>query len=247
MASLDDLRAYREAGPWRLRVAGRGEAALLGRWREHLDVLAIRGLWTAQRRAQAFAEDALALARTHGFGRVISPLLPDALLEPYRRAGYCAAYPIVAVQGRPHRVLPASPPSGVTIEAEVAGDATVLAALDGRCFDEFWRYGVADLAELMRVERLTVARAENGDVVGYTLASVSEGAATLSRLCVAPEVRRQGLGRALLAEVAQWARLTGALTLALCTQEENEISRSLYRGAGLVELDERYALAIAEA
>jgi GNAT superfamily N-acetyltransferase len=72
---------------------------------------------------------------------------------------------------------------------------------------------------------------------------VIRGSATLSRLATAPHARRCGIGRALLSETARWATDNGAVTLALCTQEENAESRSLYAATGLSEVPERFALA----
>ena len=48
----------------------------------------------------------------------------------------------------------------------------------------------------------------------------------------------------MLSEAAQWAVWQGAVTLSLCTQEDNAASRALYKQAGLREIAERYAFAI---
>ena len=78
---------YYAQAPWHVRVTRRGEAALLGVWREHLDVLAMRAVWSAERSVPDFVADAMEAARVHGFGRLLSPLLPQVLLGGYRSAG----------------------------------------------------------------------------------------------------------------------------------------------------------------
>lgn len=242
MQSADDLRAFHAAGPWRVRVTERGEAALLDRWKAGSEVLSIRGVWCSAHHVPAFVGDAIAVARSQGFDRVLSPLVPLEYLGPYLSAGFEVVQRIVAIQGRPNLVLPADPPLGVHVRRGGEADVEALAQLDAVCFDEFWRWRAEDLARFLSTERLGLAETDDGDLIGYTLATVNRGAATLTRLGTRPEYRRHGVGRALLADAAAWSARSGADTFALCTQEENRAARSLYLAAGLTELDERYAL-----
>ena len=243
-ASRREYLAFCDEAPWRLRLAEKGEAALLGPWREHLRVLAMRSVWCAERAVPDFVMDALELAAAHGFTSVLSPLLPDVLLRGYLAAGMRIRQHIVAIQGHPELMLPADAPLGVEIREGSRADLAAVAKLDAECFDAFWGYAPCELEKLLATERLAVARARGGAIIGYTLATVSRGAATLSRLAVAEHARRAGVARALLAESAAWALSQGAVTFALCTQEENSASRALYASAGLAEIDERYAMAV---
>jgi len=240
------FKEYCKRAPWSVRTTDRGEAALLGTWREHLDVLAIRTIWSAERDVPDFVADAVVMAGEQGFARVLSPLLPDVLLGGYRGSGMRIAERIVAIQGHPELVLRADPPIGVRIRAGTADDIAAVATIDAASFSEFWRYDEDELAGLLGVERLAVAEASGGAVIGYTLTTVSRGSATLSRLATAPHARTCGVGRALLAESAAWSVRSGAVTFSLCTQEANSASRRLYATAGLSELAERYAFAICD-
>jgi len=244
--SAEAFYAYHEAAPWRVRVAEKGITSLLGAWREHLPVLALRGVWCAERHVPAVCADAEQVAAEHGFTQLMSPLLPSVLLDGYRRAGMRVHQRVVAIQGVPELVMRADPPLDVRFRPATADDLGDLAALDAACFDPFWRYGAPELAELIRDERAVVAQAGSGDLIGYTLATVSRGAATMGRLAVAPAGRRCGIGRALVSDVARWAVDAGALTLGLCTQDDNVASRALYAACGLHEIDDRYALAIGD-
>jgi ribosomal protein S18 acetylase RimI-like enzyme len=154
---------------------------------------------------------------------------------------------ITAIQGHPEGVLRADPPLGVRLRPGHEGDIPSLVELDTSSFDGFWAYGTPELEEYARNERLVVAEAAAGEVIGYTLATVSRGAATLGRLAVAPHARRHGLARALVADVARWALREGALTMSLCTQEDNVAARSLYASAGLSEVTDVYGFAIGSA
>lgn len=244
--TADQFAEYCSAAPWCIRVSDRGEAAVLGIWREHLDVLAMRGVWCSSHRLSAFTDDARDMASGRGFGRVLSPLLPIALLGPYRKQGMCVGQRITPIQGHPRGVLHADPPIGVRMRAGRSADLESLAELDAQCFDGFWRYGVAELRDLFAHERLMVAETDEGQLIGYTLATANRGAATLGRLAVSPAVRRSGLGRALVYEVAQWADDAGAHTISLCTQEENTAARGLYAAVGLTEVSEPYGFAIGD-
>ena len=246
MESQAELEAYRAQGAWRVRVAGRGEAALLGVWRLHLDVLAMRGVWCSERHVPSFTDDAFELAREHGFPRVLSPLLPTDLLGGYRRAGMLDLPPIVAIQGIPARMRTAEVLRGVVMRCAEPADADAIAVLDEQCFDDFWRYSAPEILTLLQSERCMLAEDTAGDLIGYTLATVSRGAAVLSRLCTSPRMRRAGVGAFLLSDVGEWCRQEGASTIALCTQEENAASRALYASAGLVEIDARYGFALRE-
>lgn len=244
--TAEQFAEYREAGPWRVRVSKRGEAAVLGVWREGLDVLAMRGVWCSARHVSAFVADARSLARERGLARILSPLLPLELLGPYRREAMSVFQRIVPMQGHPRGVLHADPPMGVRFRAGRVEDIGELLALDAACFDEFWRYGTAELRELFATERLVVAEQGGCGIIGYTLATESRGAATLGRLGVNPAARRAGVGRALVSEVARWADDRGAETISLCTQEENAAARMLYSATGLAEVSDLYGFAIGD-
>jgi ribosomal-protein-alanine N-acetyltransferase len=239
-------RAFLLEHPWALRTTERGEAALLGRWKSHLDVLAIRGVWAAERAVPAFVADAYEVAAARGLARVMSPLLPEVLLGGYRAAGMRVAQRIVAIQGHPELVLPADPPLGVELRDGSPVDLPAVARVDAASFDDFWSWRESDLATFLHDEHLAVAEARGGALIGYTLTTVSRGSATLTRLATAPQARRSGVGRSLLAASAAWAVRQGAVTFALCTQEENSASRGLYASAGLSEIDERYAFALGD-
>ena len=244
MDSAETLQAYHAAGPWRVRVAGRGNASLLGAWRLHLDVLAMRGVWCAERHVATFVDDAAVVGREHGFAQLFSPLLPTRLLGTYQRSGMRTMPPIVAIQGVPSRIRRSEPHAGVSLRPADESDVAAMAELDALCFEELWRYAAEELDELLRHERCMVAETVDGQLIGYTLATVSRGAGMLSRLCVSPEARRGKVGSALLSEVGRWATDAGASTVALCTEEANTAARALYLSAGLIELDERYTMAV---
>lgn len=238
-ATVERYRAFRAAAPWRLQVTGQGEAAVLEEWREHLDVLAVRALWCAERRVPELMSQIARIARDRGYVRVLSPLVPQECAQAYLRADLRPWETLVT--SRLDRI-PASvaepSASGVAIRRAHADDLSALARIDAACFDEFWRYDERRLAGYLRDDRVTVAE-KSRETVGYTLAMLAGRGGTIGRLAVLPSFRRQGVGEAMLREALAYLAGSGARTVTLCTQEANLASRALYRKIGMTESPRR--------
>ena len=125
----------------------------------HLDVLAMRGVWCSERHVSAFARDAADVSDGAWFRRVLSPLLPVDLLGGYRHVGMHDLAPIVAIQGTPDHMPVADVPPGVDAATRRPPQTPWrVARLDAECFEEFWRYGADELAELLSRERCIARR-----------------------------------------------------------------------------------------
>jgi ribosomal protein S18 acetylase RimI-like enzyme len=235
-----ELAGVAASEPWRVRVTEKGEAALLARWREHLDLCAVLGLWCSPRRVPVLVTDLLEVARAQGFGRLFGPLVPESSSRPYLEAGLRVAERVVVMrldvrsraralaEARATRVL------GLTVSGAGADDLDGILDIDGACFDPFWRYDRAGLERLARTGRLAVGRLE-GRVVGYTLATCRAGDGSLGRLAVVPGARRRGVGRAMADEAVDWIASNGCRSAVLSTQVDNTASRSLYHAMGFAE------------
>ena len=113
-------------------------------------------------------------------------------------------------------------------------------AEEGAYPDERWRQQAAWLAEETD-EACFVAEDGSGFVamaIGF-LEEDEPGTAGLVAMWVAPGLRGQGLGAALLTDVAGWARAAGARRLLLWVNEENQPARRLYEAAGFAPTGER--------
>jgi ribosomal protein S18 acetylase RimI-like enzyme len=228
------LAAWGEAAPWRVRVTAAGDAAVLGRWREHLPVLAVRGVWCPDPRLPPLMIDLADVAREQGFERLLGPLVPEEAVGPYQAAGMDVAHRIVVCRQRIPRSQAADPQRGVFIRGGTAADEEAVLAVDAATFDDFWRYDRPGMRELMAAERLAVAE-ESGGIIGYTLCTIHGTEATIARLAVLPAAQGRGVGRALLREALAHLAGNGARAVTLCTQEENRASRRLYLREGFSE------------
>jgi len=99
-----------------------------------------------------------------------------------------------------------------------------------------WRSGTA--AAFM-------GRADDGTPVGTATGAEYEsepGVAHVYAMWVAPDARGEGVGRALLDAVAEWARDRGCGRLVLAVTESNDAARRFYATGGFVDTGERRAL-----
>lgn len=240
----EELERFWAEAPWRVRVNGRGEAAVLVRWREHLDLLAIKGLWCSERRVPMLLEDLRAVAREQGFGRLLSPLLPVESARPYEEAGMRTVQEIVVLRldvRRRHHLLEAPDAAGVALRIGSAADIPAVLPVDNGAFESFWAYDRPTLERYIvgqpggSPERLGIAEVV-GEVVGYTLCTVRRGEGSIGRLAVRPDVQGRGIGALLLEDAVAYLERDGADRVTLCTQVENVRSRKLYANAGFKEV-----------
>ena len=241
--SAEEMRRFWERAPWRIAVTPGGEAAVLQRWRAHLDVCAVKALWCDSRRIPDLLADIGATARDQGFDRLLSPLVPPEGRAPYERAGMVPFERIITLR----RNMPfdlGELDLGRVRTGSVA-DASRVLAVDALSFDEFWRYDPETLGGYLGTERLAVAE-EEGRAIGYTLSTVKDEVGTLGRLAVVPSERGRGIGAALLAESLQWMARRGVRSATLCTQEHNTVSRGLYARFGFRELPGRLMFLLSE-
>ncbi len=232
-ASLPELEAFAAQAPWRVQVSARGEAAVLSRWRDHLDVCAVRGLWCSERRVPAMMRGCRAVAGAQGFTDLVSPVVTLEGAEPYRSAGMHVAHRIVTMRAekRHQRTERLAPPPGIELRRARAEDVPALMAVDLRCFDDFWRSDEPCARRYIEDGRVVVAVKE-GLVIGYTQCTAEKGEGMLGRLAVVPPEQGGGVGAALLDDAMAYLWRSGAASVSLCTQEENTRSRSLYERAG---------------
>lgn len=111
-----------------------------------------------------------------------------------------------------------------------------LALLHGRCFTVPPPWDAAAFAGFL-ADPLVFVLVE-GDA-GFLLGRAVAGEAEVLTLAVAPESRRRGLGRKLVARFLYQARLRGAETAFLEVAADNAAAQALYARAGFAESGRR--------
>ena len=107
-------------------------------------------------------------------------------------------------------------------------------ALDDAAFPPSWRLGPAGLRDALgatpyRQFRATRAR---GAVTGYAITGFDGRQGYLQRLATHPDLRRRGLGRALVADALLYAWRRGATRVFVNTQLDNTPALALYASCG---------------
>jgi len=110
-----------------------------------------------------------------------------------------------------------------------------LAALHGRCFTSPRPWNAAEFAALLAGPGVFLL----GDAAGFVLGRALAGEAELLTLAVAPEARRRGAARLLLAAFEAGAVARGAAEAFLEVAADNAPALGLYQGAGWVEAGRR--------
>ena len=127
------------------------------------------------------------------------------------------------------------------IRAAVGADADAVTALEAACQgDDAWsawlvRDGIEGTLPTIRY----LVAVEDGEVVGYAVASFAGDIAELQRIGVADRARRAGHASALLDEVVALGPGAGANRLLLEVRDDNTGALAFYADRGFVEIDRR--------
>lgn len=230
--SRERLERFWSEAPWRVQVSDAGDAAILVRWREHLPLLSIKGLWCGLRQMPSILGQLHDVACAQGFDDLLSPITPEERCEPYLSAGMQLVHTGIAMRlDHVHDPGSATPGPDISLRRAVPGDLESLLAVDKQCFNDFWRYDRPLMEEYLGSERAVVATVDDA-VIGYTLSTIDRGDGMLGRLAVLPDRRRRGVGDVLVADVLGFQYRNGARSVALYTQKENETARALYEKHG---------------
>lgn len=229
--SRTDLEQFWGDAPWRVQVSEAGDAAILVRWREHLPILSVKGLWCGLQQIPPVVRQLRDVAEAQGFEDLLSPLTPDERIGPYVDAGMRVVHTGLAMRMDRASDHCAAKVPGIVLRRAIPGDLDVLVALDQACFSDFWRYDATLMAGYLTSERAAVATVD-GEVIGYTLSTIDRGEGMFGRLAVVPTYRRHGVGRALVADVLGFMHRNGAKSVSLYTQRENEAAQALYERCG---------------
>ncbi|HEX6534240.1 MAG TPA: GNAT family N-acetyltransferase [Gemmatimonadaceae bacterium] len=137
------------------------------------------------------------------------------------------------------RTAPAAPATPASLEPlrreTAARELPALAAADADTIGEPWTaaHWLLDLPEKWTLSRL--ARAADGGVAGFLVASVRDGRVHIHRVAVAPTHRGRGLGTRLVTDAARSALALGASELSLKVHRSNAPALALYRRLGFHE------------
>lgn len=127
------------------------------------------------------------------------------------------------------------------IDAMTEADLDEVVAIDVSAFHEPKEVREKSLREELARSwaRLRVARGEGGRVLGYLLFWHVTDELHVINVAVAPSERRQGIGRALVAELLAYARANAVAKLLLEVRASNAAAIALYESAGFTRFNVR--------
>jgi len=139
---------------------------------------------------------------------------------------------------------------GVTIRPARADDIATLRDIERRAGARFRDVGLGhiadaepfsaqELTEFIDAGRAWTARDQHDRPWGYAVATIVDGDGHLDQISVEPAHQGTGIGRALIDEVASWARTTGATSVTLTTFTDVSWNRPLYEHLGFVVIPEQ--------
>ena len=117
------------------------------------------------------------------------------------------------------------------------GDLAYVAALEAQIHAAPWTIG--NFRDTVAAGHCACVGELEGRIVAYGVLMLGPGEAQLLNLSVIPDVRRQGLGRALLRRFIDDARRLGALQLFLEVRESNVAAIVLYETEGFARVARR--------
>ena len=237
----EELRAYCAAGPWRVRVADRGEAALLGVWRSTSTCSRCAASGAPSATSPPSSTTRADCARAWLRPACSLRCCPSTFSARTARAGMSAPASDHRDPGHPRRMsLRPTRPAECRLRAGLA--ATIsrrLPLLDAAVLRRVLALRAEELLGAVSARSAcAVAETARGELIGYTLATVSRGAATLARLVHAPACAPTGVGRALVSEVARGRTRPVPRRSRCARRRRTPPSRALYAAAGLVEVDD---------
>lgn len=168
-------------------------------------------------------------ARLAVAGPVGVDLRGDPLAEEVLGRDWTSRVPTLTLTAAAAAVAAAAPPGP-------ADQVVVTAEPDPAWLDAFARYrpahGPVDAVLTGSPDQAFASRVDAGAVVGIARLGVADGWGGIGAMWVAPEHRRTGVARTLLAALAARARRSGVFSLHLQVDEDNTGARTAYERAG---------------
>jgi ribosomal-protein-alanine N-acetyltransferase len=122
---------------------------------------------------------------------------------------------------------------GLGIEPVQPGDVAAIHALQRQLMADPWS-SESSRSELAHPDALGWIARRGDSVAGFLLGRKVPGKLEVMAMGVAPDLRRQGIGRALLERAATAARASDCAALVLELRASNVAARALYEAAGFV-------------
>jgi [ribosomal protein S18]-alanine N-acetyltransferase len=151
----------------------------------------------------------------------------------WERAGFEPYRQLLLMEARLGRDIPDPGPVARAVRVDD------IAPIDAAAFDPEWRIGRLGLADALSATPQSIILTVGDPPAGFAIVGVTALTGYLQRLAVDPARQGEGAGRRLLRAAMRWARGSGARSMLLNTQLDNERAAALYRSDGFQTLGDR--------
>jgi ribosomal protein S18 acetylase RimI-like enzyme len=179
-----------------------------------------------------------------GYEAAVTGALGPGERGPFTDAGFAPLAWLYLLE-RSLDELPPSPRPAPPLRRVRRGDWPRVEAVDAAAFPPFWQLGIDGIVDARAAtpsNRMRVAVAPDGGVVGYAVFGRSGRRGFVQRLAVDPDAQSHGLGTTLVVDGLRWLRARGADSALVNTQIDNARALALYQRLGFCLLDERLAV-----
>ena len=228
---------------WALEEAGQISAALAcppeARGIAWVRLFVYAGRWSAENAWNMLWSTARHEIAEAGGAKVAAIAIQPWFQEVLAGCGFENRQQIVMLEWR-YQPSAARQASGIHIRRMMEADLPDVESTDAASFDPLWHNPLDTLRRALgQALYATVAESEDG-IIGYQLSTGGGQRAHLARLAVHPAVQGKGAGRALLSDLFDYLTYTGVQRLSVNTQNDNNVSLSLYQRMGFVRTGEQY-------
>ena len=135
-------------------------------------------------------------------------------------------------------------PEGILIRSMNLPDISEVAKIDRACFDFLWQHSEDALRRAFAQLTYCTVAEKDGILIGYQITTLLHNHAHIARLAVLPDLQRNHIGFALVANVIEKYRKSWTREISVNTQEDNFKSLNLYRKIGFEMTEESFPIYI---
>ena len=208
------------------------ERARTGPWRGERHVAFLAPLPESPSPSVAFVRSCLGVLAERGFTRVITGALLPAEQHGFLRAGFEVEERLALLA---HDLQDVPEGARVVTRPARASDRERVLAVDNVAFPPFWRLDGDGLDEAVAATpraRFRVVDHGADALVGYAITGRAGRRGYVQRLAVHPDVRRRGVGEALVVDGLRWLRRWRVTQAVVNTQLDNAAALALYERLG---------------
>lgn len=142
--------------------------------------------------------------------------------------------------GRQASRAPVSLPPEMTIRPMNFDDLVEVEEIDSSSFGSVWQNSQKSLELAFRQAAVATVAEQDGQLIAYQISTGTPMGGHLARLAVHPGFQGLGIGYALVRDMLSQFERRGAQTVSVNTQQDNNVSLSLYEKAGFRRTGEEY-------